>query len=96
MAIDIRIESLVKLSDVPAWCEENVGNRVHRSTVHRWRLRGVRGIKLATLLVGGIRYTSAEALAISSKRPLLPPMVTPIPQGPAGPIKLRSPRPKTS
>ena len=32
-------------------------------TLHRWRLSGVRGTKLETLLVGGIRYTSTEAIA---------------------------------
>ena len=32
-------------------------------TLHRWRLSGVRKTKLETLLVGGIRYTSVEAIA---------------------------------
>lgn len=32
-------------------------------TLHRWRMRGVRGSRLETLLVGGIRYTSTEAIA---------------------------------
>jgi uncharacterized protein DUF1580 len=36
---------------------------VHVSTLHRWRLRGIRGIRLETCLIGGIRYTSHEALA---------------------------------
>ena len=31
-------------------------------TLHRWRLSGVRKTKLETLLVGGIRYTSIEAI----------------------------------
>lgn len=31
-------------------------------TLWRWRLRGVRGVKLETLAIGGRRYTSAEAL----------------------------------
>jgi len=35
---------------------------LHVSTLHRWRLRGVRGIRLATILIGGYRYTSHEAL----------------------------------
>ena len=34
----------------------------HLSTLHRWRLRGVRGVKLETVLVGGRRFTSHEAL----------------------------------
>lgn len=38
-------------------------NRPHVSTLHRWRLKGVRGVKLETCLVGGRRYTSLEAMA---------------------------------
>ncbi|MBM4005680.1 MAG: DUF1580 domain-containing protein [Planctomycetes bacterium] len=39
------------------------GGGVHISTIHRWRLRGVRGVKLETVLRGGTRVTSREALA---------------------------------
>lgn len=60
--IDIQKELLIPLRDVPAWCGEHLGNRVHRSTVERWRLRGARGVKLSTILAGGTRYTSVEAL----------------------------------
>jgi Protein of unknown function (DUF1580) len=35
---------------------------VDPSTVWRWHLRGVRGVRLETLLVGGKRFTSAQAL----------------------------------
>jgi hypothetical protein len=38
------------------------GFGVDACTVWRWATRGVRGVKLETLLIGGIRYTSAEAL----------------------------------
>ena len=31
--------------------------------LHRWRLNGVRGTKLETLLCGGVRFTSEEAIA---------------------------------
>jgi hypothetical protein len=37
--------------------------RPHISTLHRWRLRGVRGVRLQTCLVGGRRYTTSEWLA---------------------------------
>lgn len=33
------------------------------STVWRWTLRGVRGVKLESFAVGGRRYTTAEAFA---------------------------------
>lgn len=35
----------------------------HVSTLHRWRLRGVRGRKLRTCLIGGRRFTTAAWLA---------------------------------
>ena len=61
--IDIQSETLIPLKDVPGWCQENIGNRVHLSTCHRWRIRGARGVKLETILAGGQRYTSHESLA---------------------------------
>lgn len=60
--IDIQNESLIQFRDVPNWTAEFLGNRVHPSTPHRWRLRGSRGVKLETVLAGGTRYTSVEAL----------------------------------
>ena len=38
------------------------GKRLSLATVHRWRVQGVRGTKLETILIGGSRYTSAEAI----------------------------------
>ncbi len=60
--IDIQNETLIPFKDLPGWCKRNLGRRVAPSTLHRWRLRGCRGIKLETLLIGGTRTTSAEAL----------------------------------
>ncbi len=62
MAINIENETLIRIGHVPAWCEDHIGQRTHISTVHRWRQRGARGVKLETILVGGTRYTSSEAL----------------------------------
>lgn len=60
--IDIDKESLMAFSEIPKWCEKRIGKRLHRSTIHRWRLRGARGAKLETIMIGGRRYTSIEAL----------------------------------
>ena len=38
------------------------GCGVHISTLHRWRLRGIRGVRLETILIGGKRFTSVEAI----------------------------------
>jgi hypothetical protein len=56
--IDVLNEQMVKLSEAP----KIVPGGPNLSTIHRWRLRGCRGKKLETILVGGIRYTSKEAL----------------------------------
>ena len=60
--IDIVKEQMIPFSKIPAWCDKHIGNRVNRSTIHRWRIRGARGNKLETVLIGGRRYTSQEAL----------------------------------
>lgn len=39
-----------------------VPGRPHVSTIWRWINRGVRGVKLKTWLIGGLRVTSKEAL----------------------------------
>lgn len=36
--------------------------RPHISTLHRWRLKGVKGVKLDTVVVGGRRFVTREAL----------------------------------
>ena len=60
--IVIQNETLIAFKDLPGWCQQNLGRRISPSTLHRWRLRGCRGIKLETLLIGGTRTTSEEAL----------------------------------
>jgi hypothetical protein len=58
MSIDISSEALLSLNDAA----KSLPGRPHISTLHRWRLRGVRGIRLETALLGGRRFTSVEAL----------------------------------
>ena len=60
--IDLQNESLIRFSEIPAWCAEYLGRPINRSTAHRWRTRGVRGEKLETVLCGGVRFTSVEGL----------------------------------
>ena len=60
--IDIQAETLVRIADLPAWTAKNLGNRVSPSTIQRWFRRGCRGVKLETILIGGARATSTEAL----------------------------------
>lgn len=59
MTIDLQGECLLSLAEAA----KKLPGRPHISTVHRWRQRGVRGIKLETVLIGGRRFTSDAALA---------------------------------
>lgn len=60
--LDIQAESPVALTDVADLLPRRHGNKVHHSTVYRWATKGARGRVLASWLVGGVRYTSIEAL----------------------------------
>jgi hypothetical protein len=50
------------LLPVGAAVERVTGQRPHPTTLHRWRLRGVRGIKLETVLCAGRRLTTESAV----------------------------------
>ena len=60
--IDVTHDTLIRFRDLPAWSQEHLGKRLHQSTFQRWRLRGVRSVKLVSILIGGERYSSEEAL----------------------------------
>ena len=44
------------------------GQRVHVSTVYRWIARGIRGVVLESLRVGGTTYTSVQAIQRFAER----------------------------
>lgn len=56
--IDIESEQLIPFRDAP----KHIPGRPHAATCHRWRLVGVRGVKLETIKVGSKRFTSKEAI----------------------------------
>ena len=56
--IDPQTENLVSLTDAA----KTLPGRPNVTTIWRWRNRGVRGVKLETILSGGRRFTSIEAL----------------------------------
>lgn len=58
MSIAIHVETLLTLSQAA----RSLPSRPHWSTLQRWRVAGIRGVKLETCLIGGRRFTSAEAL----------------------------------
>ncbi len=66
--IDPCRERLIALARLGSWYEERTGRRLHRCVPYRWRQRGVRSadgrvVRLPTIQLGGVRYTSEEAIA---------------------------------
>ncbi|MDP1797233.1 MAG: DUF1580 domain-containing protein [Planctomycetaceae bacterium] len=60
MAIDIDSEDLIPFQQAAAHVPGP--RKPCLQTLHRWRLRGARGRMLETVLIGGIRHTSVEAI----------------------------------
>ena len=58
IVIDINAEKIVSFGKAARTPPCNV----HISTLHRWRLKGINGIKLESVLIGGRRMTSLEAV----------------------------------
>lgn len=57
--IDPQTETLLSITEAA----KRLPGRPNITTVWRWRNRGVRGVKLETILSGGRRFTSTEAIA---------------------------------
>lgn len=57
--IDPNSETLLSLTDAA----NTLPGRPNVTTVWRWRNRGVRGVRLETICLGGRRFTSREALS---------------------------------
>ena len=57
--IDSESEDLLR---VPSEAAKHIPGRPNASTIWRWHRRGVRGVRLETIVVGGRRYTSRAAL----------------------------------
>lgn len=56
--IDVTSDSIMTLSQAA----RQLPDRLHVSTLHRWANRGIRGVRLEVVRLGGRVYTSAEAL----------------------------------
>ena len=62
MVINYRDEEVFPLVEAPDHVPRRQGRKVAKSTLFRWATRGVRGVRLETLMVGGTLHTSAGAL----------------------------------
>lgn len=61
--VDLLTETVIAIREIPRYLPARPnGKRVHISACYRWIQRGVRGVKLEALRVGGTMYTSVEAL----------------------------------
>jgi hypothetical protein len=61
--IDIALEQVVSLTSATKLLpQRRKGARPNVATLYRWAQQGVRSIRLETIMVGGTRCTSTEAL----------------------------------
>jgi len=60
MSIDLTTETPITLAKA---AQTLPGGAVHVSTIHRWRMKGCRGVRLETFLRGGIRHSTHAAIA---------------------------------
>ena len=65
---------------------------VNIATIHRWQRVGVHGIRLETVLIGGVRHTSREAISrfIAATTEKASPVTTAPPEGNAPKSEQRS------
>jgi hypothetical protein len=61
--IDVQTENLISPKDACRMIPGRSGHGISRATLWRWMLPGRRGVKLDSCLVGGVRYTSRQAVA---------------------------------
>lgn len=81
--IDITTEEVISLNEAAAGLpKRRAGCRPHVATLYRWTQRGVRGVLLETIQIGGTRCTSREALQrffmkLTNQRPQAPQILSP-------------------
>ncbi len=61
--IDPTAEELIPVGRLPSLIPSSrPGKRLNLATIWRWSTHGVRGARLETVLIGGVRYTSGAAV----------------------------------
>lgn len=62
--IDLAVETPIYLGDVPAYLPRHPrsGKRVAIQAVYRWAAKGVNGVRLEVVMIGGLRATTIQAL----------------------------------
>ena len=63
--IDIAKEKLITLSEATKYVpRRRKGKKAHPATLYRWAARGLRGVRLETIRIGGSLCTSQEKLQL--------------------------------
>lgn len=62
MNLDFQQEQAITIAEVANHVPRRNGKKVHYSTIYRWSTKGARGRVLESKMVGGIRYTTVEAV----------------------------------
>lgn len=60
--IQTQSEQLIRISEVPSLLPKRHGRKTHVASVYRWIKAGLSGVRLESVYVGGIQYSSLEAL----------------------------------
>ena len=60
--IDTFKETILSVNDAAKHVGEVTGKKRNRAVIMRWANRGVSGVRLRTILIGGEVFTSSEAL----------------------------------
>ena len=69
MSIDVSNEQLISFAELAKSLPRRRGDRpVHLATIHRWRSRGLKSIRLEGVRVGGAWHTSREAFRRFTER----------------------------
>jgi len=68
MTIDIHYEHLLTLPQVARELPRRNNKNIHSTTIWRWTRRGIRGVCLESVRIGGTVYSSREALQRFSER----------------------------
>lgn len=67
--IDTTRENLVPLRCVPGRLPKRPsGKRIHISAIYRWTDSGIRGVVLESIRIGGVTFTSLEAIQRFAER----------------------------
>lgn len=91
MTIDLQRENPVSFGKLARSLPRRSDKPVAPSTVHRWRLHGIQGIRLEAIKIGGTWHTTDEAFQRFCEKLTAQADATPVPYSPASKSFIASP-----